>query len=606
MGGMRRAPNVALLAAGLFLAVFVAGCGPFGGPTATPTIWPTETLRPRPPNATPTAAAPMPTATRPPASPTPAPPSVTPFPPTATHIPATTTPVPPTPVPATPRLVPPTLIPPTATPVPPTPTPVPPTPTLPPDPVCFVQNTRISLRSGPGVAFRVIQTLGIGEELLPIARNPENTWLQVVTLDSLQGWIVLDRSLCQHLDLGRLPAVVVPLPPTPTRVPPTATALVIREWRGEYYNNPNLSGLPVLVRNDVDVNFDWGGSAPSAAVPVDGFSVRWTRVLTFAGATYRFFIRADDGARLFLDDVLVLDMWVLGSARTQSVDVIVSAGQHVVRMEYFENTGAAVAALWWDLAQFGGWRGEYHGNANLSGAPAFVRDDESINFDWGLGAPAASLPVDNFSVRWTRSVAFEAGVYRFRIQADDGVRLWIDGSLLMDHWTLGSNTYVRDITLTDGLHSLRLDYFEASFGATVILDWQRQDVYPNYRGEYYNNDTLLGSPVFQRNDPVLDFIWGLGSPDVRLNSDYFSARWTGRPNIGAGVYRLRAESDDGVRVWVNGVLLIDAWQPGGITAQAQLFVPTSGPQDLRVDYFERTGDARLHVWWTRISGLTPD
>src|SRR5687767_7863144 len=51
------------------------------------------------------------------------------------------------------------------------------------------------------------------------------------------------------------------------------------------------------------------------------------------------------------------------------------------------------------------WRGSYFANATLAGTPALVRDDAAIDFDWGSGAPAPGLPVDNFSVRWTRDVA---------------------------------------------------------------------------------------------------------------------------------------------------------------------------------------------------------
>ena len=53
------------------------------------------------------------------------------------------------------------------------------------------------------------------------------------------------------------------------------------EWRGEYYNNPNLQGQPVMVRNDPSVNFDWGYGSPAPNIPVDYFSARWTRSFNF-------------------------------------------------------------------------------------------------------------------------------------------------------------------------------------------------------------------------------------------------------------------------------------------------------------------------------------
>ena len=76
------------------------------------------------------------------------------------------------------------------------------------------------------------------------------------------------------------------------------------------------------------------------------------------------------------------------------------------------------------------WRGEYFANRNLSGAPALLRNDSKVDFNWGAGSPGSRIPIDNFSARWTRSLAFDAGDYRFYARSDDGVRLWLDLSLI--------------------------------------------------------------------------------------------------------------------------------------------------------------------------------
>ena len=81
--------------------------------------------------------------------------------------------------------------------------------------------------------------------------------------------------------------------PTATPTPPAVTY-----WRGEYYTNRDLTGSPAVVRNDAEINFNWGGSAPSTSLPADGFSVRWTRHVPFQGGSYRFYVRSDDGVRV--------------------------------------------------------------------------------------------------------------------------------------------------------------------------------------------------------------------------------------------------------------------------------------------------------------------
>lgn len=83
-----------------------------------------------------------------------------------------------------------------------------------------------------------------------------------------------------------------------------------------------------------------------------------------------------------------------------------------------------------------GLRGEYFPNATLSGAPALVRKDAKLDFDWRDGSPGKELPSDDFSVRWTgKLVPKETGNYLLSITGDDGYRLSLDGKKLIEDWT---------------------------------------------------------------------------------------------------------------------------------------------------------------------------
>ena len=554
------------IALGLFL---IFGTGLLGEATPTPvaTVTPTPALAP-----TDTATA---TATQ------------------SSGAPATETPTPVGPV-----------IEPTAT------SPAPPTATLAPGAAaCSVTAGALNFRAGPGAGYGILRALGRGEPLTPIARDASTTWIQVVTSQNQAGWVHSGFISCQNVPLSSLPIVAgPPLPPTftpaPTSTPvSTPTPVVITEWRGEYFANRDLAGSPALVRNDSEINFDWGGGSPASQIPNDNFSARWTRTLSFSPGQYRFSVRVDDGARLFIDDALVLDMWSLGAARTGTVDVNLSAGDHRLRLEYFEALGQAQIRLAWEgIAQFTGWRGEYFANRSLSGDPVLVRDDQKIEFDWGSGSPASSVPSDNFSARWTRDVGFSEGMYRFHVRADDGVRLWLDGDLILDAWYIGSTTHTVDRYICNGTHAVRLEYFEATGQAAVALTWEKLSLsFPNWRGRYYNNEDLGGCPVLVRNDVNIDFNWGTGSPAPVVDSDHFSIRWTGSPVLDAGDYRFTVTVDDAVRVWVNGVLIIDRWgvNPGTYSATAN--VPRSGSQDVRVEYFERAGGGRITFGIERVT-----
>ena len=121
--------------------------------------------------------------------------------------------------------------------------------------------------------------------------------------------------------------------------------------RGEYFDNISLRGTPVIVRTDSVINFDWAMGSPASALPVDSFSVRWTGTITPpVSGVYRFGASTDDGLRLYLDGKLMIDSWFDRGRTMDFVEVRMDAGRaYDVRMEYYENSGYAYAALVWDM-----------------------------------------------------------------------------------------------------------------------------------------------------------------------------------------------------------------------------------------------------------------
>ncbi len=129
--------------------------------------------------------------------------------------------------------------------------------------------------------------------------------------------------------------------PTATRPAPTVAPPVFPDWRGDYFPNASLAGLPILVRNDAVIDFNWGYGSPDPRIPADNFSVRWSRSLTFNPGTYRFVFRVDDGVRLYVDNVLVLEDWRDGSVREVYTDITLAGRPYNFRVEYFERFGEA-------------------------------------------------------------------------------------------------------------------------------------------------------------------------------------------------------------------------------------------------------------------------
>ena len=262
---------------------------------------------------------------------------------------------------------------------------------------------------------------------------------------------------------------------TPTITPAaTPTPLIITDWRGDYWNNPTQSGPPVLTRNDLVIFFNWGEGTPDTSVGVNHFSARWHRTLNFDAGIYRFNIEVDDGFRLYIDNVLILDEWEEGPTRTYTVDVPLSTGRHTIQVDYFERTGVALMRFWWERNEsFSGWKGEYFGNRDLQGNPALVRDEPQIDFNWGEGRVAPNLPADHFSARWQRRVSFDAGTYRFFLRMDDGARVLLDNQLILNDWEDGGDRTINvDVELPAGERAIQVEYYENAGIARVAFWWQ--------------------------------------------------------------------------------------------------------------------------------------
>ncbi|MBZ4488092.1 PA14 domain-containing protein [Microbacterium sp. cx-55] len=122
-----------------------------------------------------------------------------------------------------------------------------------------------------------------------------------------------------------------------------------------YTNTKSLSGKPAayalgIGTADGTVNRDWGTSAPAAGVSADGFSIRLMGLVTFPQAgTYTLRSYSDDGVRIWLNDVLQVNRWVdQGATDSDSQPFTVAAGEtRRIRLEYFENSGAALLNLQW-------------------------------------------------------------------------------------------------------------------------------------------------------------------------------------------------------------------------------------------------------------------
>ena len=407
------------------------------------------------------------------------------------------------------------------------------------------------------------------------------------------------------------PAPVTPTPPGPataTGTPkpplsPTPTGAPVQQppntWRGEYYEGTDLrQAAQALIRFDEKIDFDWGDGSPASNVPADGFSVRWTRRQSFEGGTYRFTLQVDDCARLFVDNVLMIEEWHTASNATYTRNINLSPGEHDLRVEMFEQAGRALARLSYDrIEEHQGWAAEFFNNRNLEGAPVFRRDYWALRFEWGNGSPDRSVEADNFSARWRRTFDFPAGATTFVVQADDQVRLRVDGQLEIDRWDVTSpGTYAQTVNLAAWLHEVVVEYRENTGLASIAFYYEPPKVEGQWRGEYYPNRDLAGLPVLVRYDEAVNFDWRAGSPAPEVPGNNFSVRWLRAVPIDRrGRYRLSVTVDDGVKVYVDDQLVRDEWEEHNAATFSFLLDLQAGSYPVRIEYFEASGLALIQV-----------
>ena len=170
---------------------------------------------------------------------------------------------------------------------------------------------------------------------------------------------------------------------------------------------------------------------------------------------------------------------------------------------------------------------------------------------------------------------------------------------------LGTNTYIQNAMLCNKTWDWQiLDITTGLRSATsTITFYCPTSSFQNWKGEYYNNQSLGGNPIMIRSENAIDFSYGSGSPLNRvIMSDGFSARWTKSQYFTSGYYRFSLLLDDVMSMWVDNNLVVSGTGSSYIVSSNPVYL-SSGNHSLKVEYTERTGNARARMTYESVSSV---
>ncbi len=278
----------------------------------------------------------------------------------------------------------------------------------------------------------------------------------------------------------------------------------------QYWNNTTFSGNPVLTRVEPNVDYNWNTGSPyTGMVTTDNFSARWSGYFVAPyTTTYTMGCVGDDTVKVTLNSQVVLDTTSGGCYTNQhwGTGVALTAGQAVpITVDYTEATGAAYNSLWvrgvgfsdqvvpteWlqtgvrPVATPHGLIGRYYTGSSFPSSESDVssrflaRTDTTLGMDWGAGSPVPNGPADNFVVRWSGYFkAPQDGTYKFGGQADDGIKIIVDGVTQLDNWSTSTTSPAwpttapgsTGVTMTAGqTKSITVEYREVTGNASLGL-----------------------------------------------------------------------------------------------------------------------------------------
>ncbi|MFD2934302.1 PA14 domain-containing protein [Spirosoma flavum] len=359
-------------------------------------------------------------------------------------------------------------------------------------------------------------------------RDAKNTlYSNQITLSAYSSAVLM-----KEITAAPTPVVSLRDPENPANA---VTGIDYQYYEGSWNSLPDFNALTAAKT----------GTATSVDLSVTSnsqyFGIRYKGYISVpTDGSYTFYTSSDDGSKLLIGTTEVVNNDGGHATTEKSGTIGLKAGKHAITVLYYQGNGGQSLSASYEGPGIGkqiipaaalyrvpttntssggngsGLLGTYFNNAALTAPAVLTRTDATIDFDWSDGSPASGINVDNFSVRWTGQVEVPVtGNYTFTTTSDDGVRLSVNGAMIINNWTghAATNNDGAPMTLTAGQrYTIQMDYYDGGGNAVARLLWtypgQGQQVIP--KGYLYPATPTTTTPPPTSSDKVTylsDLTW---------------------------------------------------------------------------------------------------
>jgi Ca2+-binding RTX toxin-like protein len=323
-------------------------------------------------------------------------------------------------------------------------------------------------------------------------------------------------------------------------------------------NSVNWSATPNYVTTDGYANWDKGTGAIYSGGAKDNVAIRMKGDFYVATAgTYTFYDTSDDGSRVYIDGVEVINNdGVHDASATATANVTLSAGTHQIEVKYFEASGGANLKLEWSGSSFS--RKVFEANSTAPGTPVAgllanyfavssgIQSLDSMNWtatpihtevwssaqkNFGSGAIYTNGPTDRTAIQLKGNInVTTAGTYKFYATSDDGAQIYVDGVRVVNNdGSHAVSTVSGTVSLTAGNHAIEIRYYDDVSVAELTVEYEGPGVTKQVLSSTNTTYTPPGTPaavIFggAGNDTVTgstagDALWGQAGTDTLNGGD---------------------------------------------------------------------------------------